>query len=34
MAFFLTFAAVTLFAAAVAFVLYSHWQELHGDNHY
>ena len=27
-------AAFALLAAIVSFVLYSHWQEFHGDNHY
>ena len=31
---YLTLAAVVVFAAIVSFVLYSHWQEFHGDNHY
>lgn len=34
MQFFLTSAAVVLLAAAAAFVLYNHWLELYGDNHY
>ena len=31
---FLTLAAVALLVAIVSFVLYGHWQEFHGDNHY
>jgi len=31
---FLTIAAVALVSAVVAFVLTSHWQEFHGDNHF
>jgi len=31
---FLMIAAVALVAAIVSFVLYSHWQEFHGDNHF
>jgi hypothetical protein len=27
-------AAVALVAAIVSFVLYGHWQEFHGDNHF
>jgi hypothetical protein len=34
MSLFVTLAAVALFVAIVSFVLYSHWQEFHGDNHY
>ena len=30
----LTLAGFALLAAVVSFVLYSHWQEFHGDNHY
>jgi len=30
----LTIAAMALLVAIVCFVLYSHWQEFHGDNHY
>ncbi len=31
---FLMLAAIALLAAACGFVLYGHWQEFHGENHY
>jgi hypothetical protein len=31
---FVTIAAVALLVAIVSFVLYCHWQEFHGDNHF
>jgi len=30
----LTIAALAVLVAVVSFVLYSHWQEFHGDNHF
>ncbi len=30
----LTILAVAVVASVVSFVLYNHWQEFHGDNHY
>jgi hypothetical protein len=30
----LTIAGMAVLVAIVSFVLYSHWQEFHGDNHY
>jgi hypothetical protein len=31
---FLLLAAVALVIVVVSFVLYNHWQEFHGDNHF
>jgi len=30
----LTIVSFAVLVAIVSFVLYSHWQEFHGDNHY
>jgi hypothetical protein len=30
----LTITAMAVVLAIVSFVLYSHWQEFHGDNHF